>query len=422
MRTCLYFRNYIVFVLILMSSYSYGKSNLPGDDFLPEPTGHYTIGTYSFSLNNNSPGKKNEKRYTIKVWYPSEERVPEDKYNHYLENYDLEEVFSNFKKMGITMEQVDSIASMRTHSSNGLKISDQEKKYPLLFFTPGYYFGANDIYSAFIENLASNGYIVIAISHVHEQVCVMDPEGKDNSLDKAKAALPYLQMWWRHKRCMRDYHKPKNQERLSNYYLKGLNRFNRKLDQWENSIAYVIHTLEEDKTLIPEEIEDKMDFDNIGLFGQSFGGTVANDMCVKYDFVKSAVNMDGFQFGSISDTISQKPLMLIEGEQQLRWRIGNEYIYRNYPNLNYIKVFDSLHFLFSDLSYFRSVLSKDKIHSLIGEVDGITAIHWLNKEILDFFDHTLKNKDVIFNNGENVKNIDGNKYLIQKSNRCIFLK
>ncbi len=413
---------YILFSLLTVSAICYGGVD-PDGDFLPEPTGEYAVGTYSFTMDFKVPHtKKKHKRLTIKVWYPSDEEVSSSDCNLYLENYDLEEIYSNFKKMGITRQQIADIATMRTHSAKGIAISKRQQKYPLLIFTPGYYFGANDIYSAFIENMASNGSIVISVSHVNEQVCEMSSAGEDNSLHKAKAALPYLQMWWRDKRCLKDYNKPENQEKLSNYYLKGLKRFNRKIIEWEESISYVVSEIESDRTILPDGIGESVDFENSGMFGQSFGGSVANDMCVRYDFVKSAVNMDGFQFGCVSDSITDKPMMLIEGEQQLRWRIGNEYIYRNYPQLNYIKVFDSLHFLFSDLCYYDRIIGEDKVQSLIGNVKGKPAINWLNKEILDFFDSSLKNKEIIFFDGQEKKSIDGNNYLIQKTNRCIFLK
>jgi len=387
-------------------------------DFLPKPTGEYTIGTKTYIINDSGldKNKSKQEKVFVKIWYPSDSVAEFSAHKKYLEGYDLNEIYNNFKTKGITKEEIDSISCFYTNTTENLPISVKEKKFPVILFTPGYYFGLSDIYSSFTENLASNGFIVCSITHLHQQINQEGKKGEDNSLHKAKSALAFLQWWWVRQRSLSDYEKPKNQERLTKYYLRNLSRFDKVIRSWETASMDCVDYFKNHKDEDP--LFGKMDFDRLGAFGQSLGGALSNHMCVNNDIIKASVSMDCFQFGDVISAPKEKPLMLIESDHQFSWQVGNEYIYRNYKELEYMRIKGALHFLFCDLPYYDVVTSEEKIKGFIGETKGKVAIDTINQSVLSFFNNHLNNKPV------NIEDlfVNNSLFLHQINNQCIFLK
>ncbi|WP_430813726.1 hypothetical protein [Carboxylicivirga sp. RSCT41] len=391
--------------------------------FLPTPSGSHTIGTSSFFMKDSLQkrgffSKEDFKRLHVKIWYPSDSLVISDNRNKYLSGYDLDDIYKLFKKKGIEQEDIIQIADHPTFSKDNLPVSDSKDKYPLIVFTPGYYFGLSDIYSVFAENLASNGYIVCSIIHVHEQICVKDAQQGDTALKKARSSLPFLQWWLADLTCFRDADKAKNQERLTRYYLRRLSRFDKKIASWEASTMYVIDYLKRQKSNTDNQLYAKIDFGNIGTFGQSLGGALSNHLCVTHDEIKAGASMDCIQFGDVIDSKSTKPLLLIESDHQQKWKIGNEYIYRDIDQLEYLRIKGALHFLFCDLPFYGSTIGSSTVKGFIGDIDGESAISVINNTVLNFFDHHLQgSKSALVE-----EKIDDEMYLYQISNKCIYLK
>ncbi|MCG8578539.1 MAG: hypothetical protein MI866_01390 [Bacteroidales bacterium] len=407
------------FICTTVLSQAFGNE----EGFLPTPTGSHTIGTTSFFMKDSLHkkgwfSKEDYKRLHIKIWYPSDSLVSSNNRNKYLNGYDLDDIYNLFKKKGIEQEDIINIASHRTFSKDNLPVSDARTSYPLIIFTPGYYFGLSDIYSAFAENLASNGYIVCSIIHVHEQICIKDAQQGNTDLKKAKSSLPFLQWWLADLTCFRDVNKAKNQERLTRYYLRRLSRFDKKIESWEASTLYVIDYLKNQKQIPENKLYSKIDFENIGTFGQSLGGALSNHLCVSHNEIKAGASMDCIQFGDVIDSESTKPLLLIESDHQKKWKIGNEYIYRDIDHLEYLRIKGALHFLFCDLPYYDATIGDSTVKGFIGDVDGESAIGMINNTVLNFFNHHLQgNKSVIAE-----EKIDDDMYLYQISNKCIYLK
>ncbi len=410
-----------IFLLLLcfICQISLAQRDCSEKRFLPKPTGSYCIGTKSFTLQDTTKLQKNkDARIYIKIWYPAKVSESNHQYNKYIEGYDLDEIYTNFKSKGVSKHDIETLSNYLTYSKKGIEVSDKEDEYPVIIFTPGYYFGLSDIYSAYIENLASNGYIVCAITHINQQISVKGNADENNSLHTARSALPFLQWWWADKLNFKDPLKSKNQASMSKYFLRKLKRFDRVLDSWEQSTLFFIDYLKTEKKKGQDDLFLHMNLTEIGAMGQSFGGALSNHMCVTHDCIKAGVNMDCFQFGDVINTYTNKPLMLIESEQQIKWRIGNEFIYKDFNHLEYARIKGGLHFLFTDLPYYNVVLDDQKLDELIGKVDGQNIMEWMNSVILSFFDGSLKNQ----HKAHLIESIDNKDLLYQKSNKCIYLK
>lgn len=243
-------------------------------------------------------------------------------------------------------------------------------------------FGCTDIYSSIIENLASNGYIICSVTHVFEQICIIDTES--THLQRTKVSRPYFQYWLAQKLASNK----KSTEELTQYFLERMSRFDEILGKWQQSTLYLLSVLKND-TYNNNSIINKIDFENIGAFGHSFGGALSNQLCLSNPSIKASVNMDCFQFGDMINTESSKPIMLIESDYIKEWQMANSVIYRNMNQLSYHKIAKTKHFAFTDLVFFDKIITKEIIENMIGEMDGRNAIEETNGLILDFFNKNL---------------------------------
>lgn len=414
---------YLYILLNILCSTNIAAQLLKETSFLPLPTGKFTVGTTDFFISdtlqkNRFSRHEDYKKLHIKIWYPSDSVVNPNLRNNYLHGYCVDDIYDLFKKKGIVKEDIQKMASLKTYSTRGLPISELNEKYPLILFTPGYYFGLSDIYSSFVENLASNGYIVCSIIHVHEQICIKDEWSDSNTdLKTAKASIPFLQWFIADLTNFKDVNKKKNQEAMTRYYLRRLSQFDKTINRWEKSTLFVIDYLK-NQTNSNYKVFSKIDFNNIGTFGQSLGGALATHICVNNDIIKAGVNMDCIQFGDVIDSKSTKPLLLIESDHQKRWKIGNEYIYRDIHHLEYLRIKGALHFLFCDLPYYDTSLDDSVVEGFIGDIDGKRAVSIINDTVLDFFNNHLGDKKTSLAK----QTIDNEIYLYQITNKCIYLR
>lgn len=365
--------------------------------FLLKPTGPYTIGTAKYFLTDSSrcePLKpRSKKRIYVKVWYPSNASTA-GMCSKYLDGYDTRAIYDIFKTKGISLDKLTALSKMTTYSCPNIPISENKKQFPVIIFSAGYYFGMVDLYSSFLENLASNGYIVCAVTHLYEQPYVVFPSGEEVFLAKKKAQLNFLQLVVSDFFQFRDYKNSHSLPLMTRYSLRTLRRFDKSLRDWVEDVQYAVaHFESEQQNNKQDELISSMDLTNIGAFGQSFGGALSGQLCYVDSRIKAGVNMDCFQFGDIYTNKMDKPILLVESDYKEKWNYGNTCIYQKVNSFYRIHIPRSNHFLFSDVSL-MPIINEEEKRGLIGNVDGPRSIQLLNKYILDFFNVYLKDYPV----------------------------
>lgn len=367
------------------------------ETFLPSPTGEYSIGTTELYLTDSSRYEKlmfskKHRRIYVKIWYPAE-KTGNKPYSKYLDSYPKEVILKIYKSKGINEDIVDAMKSSHTFSSPGLPVSERERKYPVLFFSPGYYFGMADLYTSFMEDIASHGYIVCSISHPYEQPYVRFPDGEEIYLFKKRAQLAYLQLLISNKLQLRRRNTQEKIEIITKNYLHRLRQFTKSLDIWVKDTEFVIDYFEKEiNSDKAGELFKKMDFDKIGAYGMSFGGAAAGQVCLIDKRMKAGINMDCFQFGDIIRKPLKVPFMLMQSSYRDDWNIGNGVIYSkteaDFYKFSYLK---AMHFVFTDVAVIP-LLSQSARETFIGKVDGYESIILINSYVRNFFDHYLKGK------------------------------
>lgn len=361
---------------------------------LPKPTGIYAVGMLNLSLTDSSrkekyTAKKDYRRVHLDIWYPAAQ--PEnEKPIAYLHDFSSELIYSIFKSKGIRLGLLDTIKKSSTYSYKEASFSKSKEQFPVLIFSPGFYFGMAPLYSAFMENLASHGYIVCSISHPYEQPFIQYTDGSTAYMKKKKSQLTYLQLWLAYKLQFRKPSSPEVIEQITRKYLQRLKRFDRMLNLWITDNQFVLdYFFSEKQKNLSNNLVQKMDLSRIGAFGQSFGGAVSGQLGLRDDRIKAGLNLDGFQFGDLINEPLDKPFMLIQSGYNDLWNYGNSAIFAH-PKTDFylLSIPKARHLIFSDAALIPSVPIENRL-DMLGTVDGPKTLGNINQVVLSFFNKYL---------------------------------
>lgn len=325
-----------------------------------EPTGPHRIGTKVYHWidhQRNEPYSKNStdrRELMVQIWYPAAEKSKGDP-EPYIRNINglskgLEKTLSipafAFSHMGL----------VKSHSFMDLQLSDSENHYPILLFSHGFN-GFRNQNTFEVEELASQGYIVLSIDHTFDAAATVFPDGR----------TAYVQ--------------PVNLTDEGDSHIK----------LWEEDVTFVLNQIE--KLNQNDEagfFTGRIDTSRIGMFGHSYGGATAAQILAKDSRVKAAINMDGALYGeTLPESGIGKAFLLMSAEEpdeadpyKVRERYG-----RGLAGGGMSMVIPHTdHTSFTDLHLFSPVLQSP------GE--NLKEVHRIINEFsLAFFDQYVKQKD-----------------------------
>jgi predicted dienelactone hydrolase len=252
---------------------------------MPEPSGKYAIGTVSRQLTDESrtetlgdqPGGKRE--LMVNVWYPVD---PDQANGKPKEHYpgDLGEAISLV--FGFPKQLFDYVGLVPTHVVDGATVSSDKDHYPVVLFSPGVRSTRFQSLTA-IEELVSNGYIVVGMDHPYTSAKVTFPDGH---------AVLYSP----------DPEYPTSAEAYEQN-IKGVGI------RVEDS-RFVLDTLEAWNVQDPGGLlEGKLDLDHVGIFGHSYGGATTAEALAQDDRFKAGVSLEGGFWGDVAHTGLKQPFM-----------------------------------------------------------------------------------------------------------------
>ena len=383
---------YCLTFLFLLSKITLGQFN----QFLPIPTGKYFVGTENLFFTDKTRKEKltlkwgDKRSLQVKIWYPADEKG--EKENMYLKDYSATTLWENYKIFNDDKSFFDSLKSYKTSAFENIPVSKNEEKFPVIIFSPGYYFGLDEFYTAQMENLASHGYFVISITHPYDQVIANTAEGNVLKIKKYRMTKAYLQ--WKKTEFMHkknpDTKNTKQTNRILKAYLRGMKVFDKSLRLWVKDAQFILDTLEKINTLsVSDRLYGKMNLSKVGTLGQSVGGAVSGQLCYVDSRIKAGINLDCFQFGDLYKHDMKKPFMLLQSDSYPLWAIANKIIYTNTHPFYSFQIENSRHFIFSDCSIFP-VKINERMKALVGEGDNKANVKLINEYIVDFYNHYLK--------------------------------
>ncbi|PFR37787.1 alpha/beta hydrolase family protein [Bacillus thuringiensis] len=325
-----------------------------------EPTGPHKIGTKLYHWvdhQRKEPYSKNpndRRELMVQIWYPAAEKSKGDP-EPYIRN--INELSKGLEKtLSIPAFAFSHMELVKSHSFMDLQLSDSENHYSILLFSHG--FNGFRYQNTFqVEELASQGYIVLSIDHTFDAAATVFPDGR----------TAYVQ--------------PINLTDEGDSHIK----------LWEEDVSFVLNQIEKlnqnDETSF---FTGRLDTSRIGMFGHSYGGATAAQILAKDSRVKAAINMDGTLYGEIFPGSGiGKPFLLMSAEEpdeadpyEVRERYG-----RGLAGGGMSMVIPHTdHTSFTDLHLFSPVLQSPgenpkEVHRIINEFS------------LAFFDQYVKQKD-----------------------------
>lgn len=350
---------------------------------IPSPTGFFGVGKSIHHVIDTNRNEKynlgNNRELLIYIYYPTDQKS-KSAYAPDIISFVKEKIYSLVNGKEIDTTYMDSL---KEHTALNVSLSSKIKKFPVLFFFPG--LGeAVETYTTLLEEMASHGYIVIAINPPYGVNPTVFPDGRVVKMNTELANFWYVT------------HRPFEEvlEEEHEYWLQDAHFVINLFKNISDSDSY--HFL-----------QNKIDYNAMGFWGHSFGGSLAVQVCRERKDIKACVNLDGIIFGPLNKRLevfdTPNMFILMDGEPtdeeliqsnitrfQYDQLVGTRHPRLLYDNLQsnayFIKIKNSNHYSFSDFS----ILS----YSLTPHRDPLKCMSTVRILLLQFFNRYLKNEEM----------------------------
>ena len=258
-------------------------ATLAGATELPAPTGSFGIGRVTVHWTDTArtepiAASGGPRELRVDIWYPADPTsgagASASTPAPYIDPSAFDRPESAKRLQGLLRGAYDAIREgrVRTHAREGVPFARAVRRAPVLIFSHG---GgeARETYSAQLEDLASHGYVVAAISHTYESVLAMFPDGRH--------ALSISGRWPRPTTTAIEGLPPSEEANPD------------RLRWWADDIRFVLGELTRANRGRTHAFAGRLDLDRVGAFGHSAGGQAAATACQREPRLRTCLNQDG---------------------------------------------------------------------------------------------------------------------------------
>ncbi|MGH8250030.1 MAG: alpha/beta hydrolase family protein [Steroidobacteraceae bacterium] len=370
---------------------------------LPEPTGPFRVGTTRFSLVDSARPEtftadpSDRRELLIQAWYPAEsieKSSPEQLWGHPREIADR-----MTRSLGLPGFLFDHFELIPTHSHRGAALAGNRSTYPVLLFSHGYNQGIPPQNTVQMEELASHGYVVFSIGHSYESLVLIHADGRTVAVSEERMRQVRDELAGSGALIQQLLASRNSKERaeLLRQVSEAGPLLNESLRVWVADTRFVLDELDGlDGPKELRELADRLDLARVGIFGMSFGGTAATEVCLTDTRCQAGINLDGLQIGASAQPGSalNVPFMFMSNEST---SLMNEPVFgRAQDDVWLMTVAGSTHFNYSDFSLISPLFRK---LGVLGSIDGARMEVILNTYIRAFFDRQLLDRESPLLNG-----------------------
>ncbi|MBU1008098.1 GNAT family N-acetyltransferase [Candidatus Dependentiae bacterium] len=372
----------------------------------PKPTGQHAVGVKTYhwvdrakkEIFSDDPTHPN-RELMVKIWYPSTDNLPQKPSTPWAPDL-VEHLRKNEKLLWLLGASRPIFTYARPNST-----IDSSKVFPVIIFSHGAKACNYDSNTAQCEELASHGYVVVGINHTYNSILTKFPDGRIISATKAA-----------------------NEITKNETFNKTKKAFDKEMETWISDAQFVLNQLESLNNNIKSIFYQRLDRKHIGMFGHSFGGATAIQMCRRDSRIKAGVDLDGGLFGSDRARTFEKPVMFLLNESIKKMGYGpssystksgfkiktprEDQDFRSLVYFSIIQLTKSIgskahafiingtkHLDFTDIALLKQASILSSLTGLIGnlgilqgKIDGFRATKITRAYLVEFFDKYLKGK------------------------------
>ena len=358
---------------------------------LPAPTGPYAVGTVAWSL--DGAGRPDpwhagsDRDLAVQLWYPAEATGRPAPWAH------RNVARHAAERYGFAPE---SLIRLRAHATEAAPVRDDSGRLPVLVFSPGD--GGNRTDStALTEDLASHGYLVVAVDHLGDAIEGSLPDGR--LVTRTKPELP-------DDTEPEDLTGPAVVEQVAvrvgdvRAVVAALGRVDgservARLDRGTDAGAAAQRIGIGGK--VPDGLPGRIDLGRLGVLGHSLGGATAAAAMDADDRFRAGVNLDGLVAGPVASKGLDRPFLVVRQPQHTTeidpsWRTFLPAL-RGWHRL--VTVAGAGHYSFADLGLWARPAGVDRRTSEktfrfnFGAGDNVRATELTRSLLVAFFDTHL---------------------------------
>lgn len=245
---------------------------------LPPPSGPYAIGTMNVHMVDRSRRERHiassdvPREFMIQVWYPAQH---------------VRGTRAWYRDPRMNQWASQHFRLVKTHAFWNLPVADEPRQFGVLLFSPSS--GGFRSQNTFeVEELVSQGYVVVGIDHPYSTSRLVFPDGH------VVNSVPWI-----------------NTANRQVYQ-----ESNRRVEQMvEDHVADARFALDEmerwNQPGSQNPFSGRLALGKVGVFGHSFGGALAGALCREDPRVAAGINMDGWLFGAAETEGVPKPFFFM---------------------------------------------------------------------------------------------------------------
>lgn len=360
---------------------------LPVPRLLP-PTGPFAVGTTSYHWIDRSradqfaPDPRSPRELMVRVWYPAAPNQQITPLPAWPTIDTLGPTIAGEK--GAPGFVLSHLRYVQAHALPEALLAPSRQPYPVIVFSHG--LGSVPEMNIFlVEELASQGYVVIGINHTYSSATSVFPDGR-----VARYRSDLL-----------------NADMSPDEYSRAAQRL---VDVWAADMRFVLDQVEQLNRDDPQALfTSRLDLSRIGGAGYSFGGSTVAQASYLDPRIQAGVMIDSPVWGSVMDHQLQQPFMFINSapypsyEQLLgygmsserarfiqRQRSSSDSLFQRLVSQGYkVAVNGTRHQNFSEVPL---LVPYGWLLGLTGPIDPLLALRITNEYTVAFFDHTLNQR------------------------------
>lgn len=356
---------------------------------MPTPSGPHAVGIVSFTLRDDARAETfaaagaDRRELRVLAWYPA--GASEDKPAPFW--FEPEIVGPELARaLGMPNFLFDHLRLAPSHARRNVRAVGGQA-FPVVVFNHGYAQGFAGQNSALAEELASRGYVVLSIDHPYECLIATLSAGRIVTANKEQIRRLLSEFGGVHNVIAKiPAADPTTAEALYRQVLSNTPVTHASHDIWVADTRFVLDRLGDIQSgAIATPLAGTLDSSRLGLFGMSFGASVAVDVCAFDPRCDAAVNLDGFQLGRAIDGPMAKPALFLASPQA--GAINLPVFRRLAGDALYVVVPGSTHLDFSDFPLISPLF---RWMGALGPVGGERMHATLADYVGGFFDRYVK--------------------------------